>query len=204
MKTSSKRLAAVLCAPTVIGVAGCSGTTTTPVSGPSISPVVTSSTVPIDSPPSPTGSVGGIDVAISPQGAALLRPGGDPMAFTVALTNSTPADIPDVRLVVSFGHCACGYPGASIMPKGTMRMLDPNTNSWVAAPYVAEGTGMDYITQTLVPPFVLKQGQTVTYRLEARMDANPDVTPGTSRLTVTITTPSGTGHAAAVPVTVEP
>jgi len=126
------------------------------------------------------------------------------MAFTVTLTNTTPADIPDVKLVVSFGHCACGHPGASIMPKGTMRMLDPNTNAWVAAPYVAEGTGMDYINQTLVPPFVLKQGQTITYRLEASMNADPDVTPGTSQLTVTITTPDARGHAGAIPVTVEP
>lgn len=126
------------------------------------------------------------------------------MRFTVTLTNTTPADIPDVGVVVSFGHCACGYPGGRMMPAGSMRILDPNTMAWVTAPYVVEGTGTDYLGATLVPPFTLKQGQTVTYQLEARIDANPDVTAGTSLLTVTIKTPAGGGHAASLPVTVEP
>lgn len=204
MKTPSALLT-VLGAALAVALTGCSSPAVTTTSGPSVLPVATTSTLPPAPPlPAPTGTIGGVDVAISSQGAALLRPGGDPMVFTVALTNTTAADIPLVRFVVSFGHCACGYPGASIMPNGTMRMLDPVTNAWVDAPYVVEGTGTDYLNRNLVPPFVLGKGQTVTYQLEARLDANPDVTSGQSLVTVTIETPDARGHAASLPVTVEP
>lgn len=201
MRTLTRVFATALTSVAATALVGCAVATT--AAEPPASPTV-SSPVPPPLPPQPTGSVGGIDAAIASQGPALLSPGGDPMAFSVTLTNSTSADIPDVRLVVSFGHCRCGYPGASIMPKGTMRMFDPATNAWVAAPYVVEGTGVDYIYQNLVPPFVLKQGQTRIYQLEARMDANPDVTAGSSLLTVTLTTPDAQGHAGSISVDVEP
>ena len=51
-------------------------------------------------------------------------------------------------------------------------MLDAQTNDWVNVPYVREGTGMDYITANLVPPFPLSHGQTVTYQLEMQLDAD--------------------------------
>lgn len=201
MKGSSGVLAALFCAA---ALTGCSEAGPAP-SLPQVTPAVTSSPLPVSPPPLPPAApVGGIDAAIASTGAALLRPGGDPMDFTVTLTNTTPTDIPEVRLVVSFGHCACGYPGASMMPEGTMRMLDPDTGEWMDAPYVVEGTGTDFLGQTLVPPFVLKGNQTITYQLEARMDANPDVTAGTSLLGVTIRTPDDSGRAAYLRVDVEP
>jgi len=205
MEVSSKVLATLFSVATVVSLVGCSGSATTTAGSP-VMPMVTSSPLPpLPPPPPPTGSVGGIDVTIAAEDSApLLRPGGGPVAFTVTLTNTTPADIPEVGMVVSFGHCSCGYPGASMMPAGSMRLLDPDSKAWVAVPYVAEGTGTDYLNATLVPPFVLKQGQTITYQLEAQLDANPDVTAGTSLMTVTIKTPAGGGQAASLPVTVEP
>lgn len=144
-------------------------------------------------------------MTIATDDPAPLKPGGDPMDFTVTLTNTTPADIPDVGLVVSLGHCECGYPGASMMPAGSMRMLDPQTQTWVPVKYVAEGTGIDYIFQNIVPPFVLKQGQTMTYHLQMRLDANPDVTAGHSRINVIIRTSPEKAHGTAgLPITVQP
>ncbi|MEI6251960.1 MAG: hypothetical protein WCP30_04065 [Mycobacteriaceae bacterium] len=201
---ASSRMLVVIGAATALAAAGCAAPHTTTTSGPSVLPIVTSSTLPAPPPIPPAKSVGGIDAVIAGPDSPLLRPGGDPINVTVTLTNTRPVDIPDVHLVVSFGHCSCGYPGASIMPKGTMRMLDPASNVWVAAPYVVEGTGTDFLGQTLVPPFVLKGGQTITYQLEARLDANPDVTSGTSLLGVTIMTPDDRGHAAYLRVSVEP
>jgi hypothetical protein len=43
-----------------------------------------------------------------------------------------PTDMAQVGLVVSLGHCSCGSPQQHMMPQGSMRMLDPNTNGWVA------------------------------------------------------------------------
>lgn len=148
--------------------------------------------------------MGGIDAAIAAENAAPLRPGGDPLRFTVTLTNTTSADIPDVGLVVALGHCSCGRPGASMMPSGTMRMRDPQTEDWVDVPYVREGTGADFLGRNLVPPFVLQQGQTITYDLEMRLDADPAVTAGTSQVNVAVKTPAEVGTAASLPISVEP
>jgi hypothetical protein len=108
----------------------------------------------------------------------------------VTLANNG-ADIAKVGMVVSLGHCSCGPPGASMMAEGAMRMLDPQANAWVAVPYVREGTGMDYISENLVPPFPLAHGQTVAYELEMAVDAEQDmtVTNGETSISVTLTNP---------------
>lgn len=212
MKTS-RLIAAILGAATAVSLTGCSGSASTTASGssessPSVSPVATSSTrPPADSPPSPKGSVDGIDVTIAAPAAGPLRPGGDPFGFTVTLANTTPTDLTGVELVVYLGHCGCGLPGARMMPAGSMRMLDPATDTWAAAPYVRAGTGMDFLGQTLVPPFVLTAGQTVTYQLEMRLDANPAVTAGDSLIEVAVKAAERAGypgHAASLPIHVEP
>jgi hypothetical protein len=135
--------------------------------------------------------------------------GGAPMRFTVTLVNDGP-DVPGVGLVVSMGHCSCGYPGASMMIRGTMRRLDPQTNEWVKAPYVRQGTGMDFITANLVPPFPLTHGQTVSYQLEMQLDADQDhATNGEGGIEVTLADPDNPmegkrlGKGAFLPITVE-
>jgi hypothetical protein len=131
-----------------------------------------------------------VDVTVAPEGETTVRLGGPPIRFRVTLVNNG-ADIAKVGMVVSLGHCSCGPPGASMMAMGSMRMLDPQSDEWVTVPYVREGTGMDYITENLVPPFPLSRGQTVTYRLEMAVDAEQDmtVTNGETSIGVTLTEP---------------
>jgi hypothetical protein len=112
---------------------------------------------------------------------------------------------------VSLGHCSCGRGGAAMMPAGSMRMLDAQTNEWVEVPYDIEGTGMDYITENLVPPFPLAHGATVTYQLEMALDADPDhsVPAGKGGINVTPTDPAdpmryGFRYAKFFSITVEP
>ena len=133
------------------------------------------------------------------------------MPFNVTLVNTTTADIPQVGMVVSLGHCSCSPPGARMMPAGSMQMLDPNTKAWVTVPYVAEGTGTDFLSQTLVPPFVLAQGQTITYQLQLQVNADQNftVSQGTSAIDVTMTnvttnTAIGVSPTASLPITVQP
>jgi hypothetical protein len=57
-----------------------------------------------------------------------------------------------------------------------MQMLDPDTKAWVTVPYVVEGTGMDYIGQILVPPFILEQGRTITYELQVQLNGHQGFT----------------------------
>ena len=78
-------------------------------------------------------------------------------------------------------------------------------------PYVAEGTGTDFLSQTLVPPFVLTQGQTVTYQLQLQLNANQGftVSQGESAVDVTMTnvttnTPIGVSPTASLPIAVGP
>ncbi|MFJ9363293.1 hypothetical protein ACIRRA_02590 [Nocardia sp. NPDC101769] len=132
------------------------------------------------------------------------------MRFTVALTNSTDGDIPQVAMVVSLGHCTCSSGMASPMPSGTMQMLDTATNTWQSVRYVHEGTGTDYQSQTLVPPFALEHGKTATYQLEMQLDTKQNfaVHEGQSAIHVTIvdaaTKKPVTGKPTALPITVEP
>jgi hypothetical protein len=73
----------------------------------------------------------------------------------------------------------------------TVRPGGPPIRFRVTVPYVREGTGMDYITENLVPPFPLSHEQTVTYRLEMAVDAEQDmtVTNGETSIGVTLTDP---------------
>lgn len=174
-----------------------------------VTPMATSIPLP-DSPPPPppTGSVGGIDVAVDSRGPGLLSPGSKPLVFTVTLTNTTSADIPQVGLTVSFGQCPCGYPDATVPPPAaSMYRFDPNSLQWVSAPFVT--AGVDDGPRYLVPPFTLNQGQTVTYHLEMQLDPGqpiqqPPDSDGSSRINVAITTPSARGHAATLLVAVKP
>lgn len=132
------------------------------------------------------------------------------MRFNVTLVNTTSAGMARVGLVVSLGHCSC-TPGAQMMPAGSMRLLDPDTNAWQTAPYVREGTGGDFLHATLVEPFVLEQGQSTTYQLEIQLNAQQDVTvgKGDSAINVTMTntttnTAVGVSPTASLPISVEP
>jgi hypothetical protein len=96
------------------------------------------------------------------------------------------------------------------MAKGTMQRLAPQTNAWVKAPYVRQGTGMDFITANIVPPFPLAHGQTASYELEMQLDANQDdVTDGKGGIEVTLANPDDPiegdrlGEGAFLPITVQ-
>jgi hypothetical protein len=151
----------------------------------------------------------GLKATITAEGDTNVRLGGPPMRFNVTLVNDGP-DIAKVGLVVSLGHCSCGAPGASMMAKGTMQRLAPQTNAWVKAPYVRQGTGMDFITANIVPPFPLAHGQTASYELEMQLDANQDdVTDGKGGIEVTLANPDDPiegdrlGEGAFLPITVQ-
>jgi hypothetical protein len=214
---SAVALVAALAGCSMSGRPTSSGTTTqTPSASPSASAssqvTPTSSGAPASSDPKRTGNADGLQITIYPQGDTTVRPGGPPMRFGITLLNTTANDITQVGLVVSLGHCSCGSPGQHMMPQGSMRMLDPNTNTWVAAPYVREAGGMDFILQTLVPPFVAKHGgQVITYELEMQLDAKQDftVTKGDGAIDVTRTdvathNPIGTSPTASLRISVEP
>jgi hypothetical protein len=158
----------------------------------------------------PDSPVGGIAITIAAQDSTTVRPGGPPIHFSVNLVNNG-ADLPSVGMVVSLGHCSCSPGGAAMMPPGTMHLLDPHTHDWVEVPYVAEGTGMDYITANVMPPFPLAHGQTVEYQFEMQLDAKQNFTlkPGRSAINVTPTDPAdpmrdGFRYAKYLPITVEP
>jgi hypothetical protein len=222
MNTASRLAATLVGASILVTLGGCSTSRTTTSSGAPTASATTSagqsaspSSTPVTSPTSPQvaphGSAGGIDVTIAAQGPTTVHPGGAPMPFNVTLVNTTTADMAQVGMVVSLGHCSCNPSGARMMPAGTMQMLDPNTQAWVTVPYVAEGTGTDFLTQTLVPPFVLTQGQTLTYQLQLQLNANQNftVSQGDSAVNVTMTnvttnTPIGVSPTASLPITVAP
>jgi len=157
------------------------------------------------------GSANGVDVTITSQDPTTIRPGAAPMRFTVTLANTTTTDYPQADLVVSLARCSCNPTGIGMMPSGSMRMLDPGTNTWQPVLYVAEGGGTDFLTRPLVRPFALNHGQTTTYQLELQLDANQPtpVRTGESSLHVTMTdgstnTAIGASPTASLPITVEP
>jgi hypothetical protein len=182
-------------------------TATVPAASASVEPVATSS---VPESPSAQAEAAGITSTITAEDGTTVRLGGPPMRFTVALVNNGP-DVPGVGLVVSLGHCSCGPPGASMMAQGTMRRLDPQTNQWVDAPYVRQGTGMDFILGNLVPPFPLAHGQTVSYELEVALNAEQsfEVTNGDGGIEVTLADPDDPmegdrlGKGSFLPITVE-
>jgi hypothetical protein len=230
MNASRRLVATLVGTAAALAVVGCSNSGTTTISsstspGPATSvtgsPAMTMAPSSPSNPPTTTsvapqlpqahGSAGSIDVTIAAQDPTTLRPGGPPMRFSVKLVNTATAPTVQVGLVVSLGHCSCGVPGPQTMPAGTMQMLDPDTKTWVTVPYVREGTGMDYIGQTLVPPFVLEQGQTMTYELQVQLNGQQNFTvkDGESAINVVMTDYTtnkaiGVAPTASLPITVEP
>lgn len=92
-----------------------------------------------------------------------------------------------------------------------MQMLSSDTNTWVTVPYVAEGTGTDFLAQPLLAPLTLAQGQSITYQLQFQLNANQGFTvgKGDSAIDVTMTnvtnnTPLGVSPTASLPISVEP
>ena len=217
--TRSSLAATLVSAAAVVALVGCSssGTTTSSSTTTAGQPSPPSSQPQVASPaphmPSTQhqahGSAGGIDVTITAQDPTTVRPGGTPMRFSVTLVNTTTTGFAQVGMVVSLGHCSCSPPGSRMMPAGSMHMVDPDTQAWVTVPYVAEGTGMDFISRTLVPPFVLDPGQTITYQLELQLNAGSTVGKGESALNATMTnvttnTTIGVSPTASLPIAVEP
>ena len=221
MNIASKIAATLAGAAAVVTFVGCSHSHTTTSSGtPTASATTTagSSASPSStSPASPTpgaashGSVGGIDVTIAASGPTTVRPGGPPVPFNVTLLNTTTSSLAQVGLVVSLGHCSCNPSGAAMMPAGSMQMLSADTNAWVTVPYVAEGTGTDFLSQPLLAPLTLAPGQSITYQLQFQLNANQGFTvgKGDSAINVTMTnvtsnTPLGVSPTASLPISVEP
>ena len=221
MNIASRLAATLIGAATFVALVGCSNSSTTTNSGsPSASGTTSAgqSASPSSTPatsaspgaqPTAHGSAVGIDVTIAAPAPITLRPGGPPVPFSVTVLNTTSAGMAQVGMVVSLGHCSCNPGGAAMMPAGSMQMLDPNTNAWVNVPYVAEGTGTDFLSQTLVPPFVLAAGQTITYQLQVQLNANQNftVSNGASAINVTmtnVTTNAAAGPAISLPVSVQP
>jgi hypothetical protein len=197
------------CSNPATSTSSASATTTAHSASASNRPLATSA-VPQSPKREPDGPLALIDTTIAAQGDTTVHPGGPPVRFTVTMVNNGP-DIGAVGMVVSLGHCSCSPPGAAMMPPGSMHMLDAQSNAWVEVPYDTEGTGMDYITQNLVPPFPLTHGQTVTYQLEMALDTDPDhsVQAGKGGINVTPTDPSdpmryGFRYAKFLPITVAP
>ena len=133
------------------------------------------------------------------------------MPFSVTLVNTTTASIAQLGVVVSLGHCSCNPSGAAMMPAGSMQMLSSDTNAWVTVPYVAEGTGTDFLAQPLLAPLTLAQGQTIAYQLQLQLNANQSftVSQGASAVDVTLTnvttnSPIGVSPTASLPITVGP
>jgi hypothetical protein len=223
-------IAALLSGGVAVALVGCSSSGTDNSSGPSTvtiaSTVTPTSSAPTSAaqsaPPatSPTvvahevratGSADGIDVSITAPDPTTVRPGGAPMRFSVTLVNTTSAGVAKVGMVVSLGHCSCNPTGPGMMPAGSMSMLDADTNTWLAVPYVREATSTDFLAKTLVEPFVLEQGQTIKYQLEMSLAADQEFTVnhGESALNVTMTnvttnTAVGVSPTASLPITVEP
>lgn len=156
------------------------------------------------------GTADGLSITLAPQAGTTVTPGGPPLSFNLALLNTTPTDMTQVGLVVSLGHCGCGSPEQHMMPLGSLRMLDPNTKQWVAAPYNREAGGMDFILQTFAPPFGIKAGQIINYQFELQLDAQQDFTVGKGDGAVHVTRTDaahnaiGPSPAAALRITVEP
>ncbi len=133
------------------------------------------------------------------------------MPFSVALVNTSAAALDHVGMVVSLSHCSCNPSGAAMMPAGSLEMLNADTKAWVAVPYVAEGTGMDFLTRPLLAPFAINPGQTITYQLHLQLNANQNFTVGKggSAIDVTMTntttnTAFGISPTASLPIAVEP
>jgi hypothetical protein len=188
-----------------------SATTVAQSASTSSRPATTSPTTSAPDRPGPHGEADDLSITISAQAGTTVKPGGPAMRINVALLNTIRTDMAQVGLVVSLGHCSCGSPEQHMMPAGTMRMLDPNTNSWVTAPYNREAGGMDFILQTLVPPFGIKGHQIINYELEMQLDAKQDftVTKGggainVTRTNVTTHNPIGPTPVASLRISVEP
>lgn len=150
-----------------------------------------------------------ITVTVAAQGSTTLTPGGPAIDFEVTLHNNTSTDLAQVGMVVSLGHCSC-IP-STLMPAGTMTVLDPRFSGWRAAPYDTEGFGTDFLLRTAVPSLEINAGQTDVFKFQLMLNPTQSfqVVSGTSSVNVTMTDAAnnqqlGPSPTASLPISVAP
>jgi hypothetical protein len=144
--------------------------------------------------------------------APVLAFGGQPAKFTVTLHNGSGSTYRDITPLVSIGHCSCDPSAVSLAPAGTLEELDPSSGNWHPVSYVKEGTGTDFLTETVQqPPVTLGPGATASFTFRFALaplaDQSPTEHAGQTSVDVTVlTVPARTviGHSdtAVLPVTV--
>jgi hypothetical protein len=84
--------------------------------------------------------------------------------FTVVLSNSSSADIPNVVPLVVFGSCTCDPASGGVPPRSILQVYDTATNAWASSASVSVNAAGRYAFEHQATQETLPANQSLTYR----------------------------------------
>jgi hypothetical protein len=100
------------------------------------------------------------DVAGAPVGKS--RAGW--VTFTVVLSNSSSADIPNIVPLVVFGSCTCDPASGGVPPRSILQVYDTATDAWGSSASVSVDAAGHYVFEHQVTQETLPANGSLTYR----------------------------------------
>ena len=92
--------------------------------------------------------------------------------FTVVISNSSSADIPNVMPLVVFGSCTCDPSAGGVPPRSILQVYTSSTDTWASAASVSVDAAGHYAFEHQVVQATLPANQSLTYRFRTTLSGS--------------------------------
>jgi hypothetical protein len=94
------------------------------------------------------------------------------VTFTVVISNSSSADIPNVVPLVVFGSCTCDPSSGGVPPRSILQAYDTTTHSWASAASVSVNATGHYTFEHQVLQETLPANQSLTFQYRVTLSGS--------------------------------
>jgi hypothetical protein len=120
-------------------------------------------------------------------GAAVRKYEAGWVVFTVVISNSSSADIPDVVPLVVFGSCTCDPASGGVPPRSILQVYNATTNAWGSSASVSVNAAGHYAFEHQVTQETLPANQSLRYQYRVALSgAETGMQDGTGSIEVYI------------------
>ena len=94
------------------------------------------------------------------------------VTFTVVISNSSSADIPNIVPLVVFGSCTCDPSGGGVPPRSILEAYDTSTHAWASAASVSVNATGHYVFEHQVLQETLPANQSLTFKFRVTLSGS--------------------------------
>jgi hypothetical protein len=93
-------------------------------------------------------------------------------SFSVVVSNSSAADVPNVVPLVVFGSCTCDPSSGGVPPRSILQVYDTTTGTWAAAASVSVDASGKYTFEHQVPQETLAAHKDLTFQYRVTLSGS--------------------------------